>query len=55
MCRQAVGSKYVILQEPYASIPVRIDGETLKEGAYGPVLYEGHGWLANGVVGVAAF
>ena len=46
MCRQAGGRKYVILQKIYASIPVRIDDETLTEGTYGPVLYEGLGWLA---------
>ena len=55
MCRQAGGSKYVILQKTYASIPVRIDDETLAERIYGPILYQRLEWLAYEVMGVATF
>lgn len=46
MCRQAGGSKYVILQKIYASIPVKVDDETPRERTYGSILYERLGWLA---------
>lgn len=55
MCRQAVGSKYVILQKIDASIPVRVDCKTLTEGAYGPILYEGLESLADEAGGRGSF
>ena len=46
MWRQARGSKYVILQETYASITVRLDDRTPIDMIYRSNLYEGLGWLA---------